>query len=199
MLNKIQSAYFYYDKKTRFLVFGLFVNYAFMFYKVIFGFKTFFFLLVLCLLLLLSFLKDKNQVFLERKIVTLKILPKVFTELVKKEYLVCNNPVLAFFVLQLFFCFCFLIEKDHEEIRALPGLGIFYVFFRMFIVPYLIFRTDFTQQDFKKFGICFLDYFNKTKVLDQKEFITSRIFLLFILFFNLCFLCKQIFQIYGDF
>ena len=95
MLNKIQSAYFYYD--------GLFVNYTFMFYKVIFGFKTFLFFLVLCLLtiLLLSFLKD--QVFLERKIVTLKILPKVFTELVKKEYLVCT--CLLFLFCNFFFVF----------------------------------------------------------------------------------------------
>lgn len=142
---------------------------------------------ILSVFLALIYLRNKTENFLERMIIRYGFFPKTFYILISLFYWFCLNPILTFFLLNLGFYSLF-VWKDCFTVSLIMGALIFRC---VILVTFLVFRGLFDKND----NICLIfNHFSSYCVIfeemSERRIILSRLFLLFVLFFDICFFFK---------
>lgn len=144
---------------------------------------------ILSVFLPLIYLRNKTERFLERMIIRYGFFPKTFNLLISLEYWFCLNPILTFFLLNLGFYSLF-VWKDCFTVSLIMGALIFRC---VILVPFLVFRGVFDKNDIICSNLIF-NHFSSYCVIFQemleRRIILSPLFLLFVLFFDICFFFK---------
>lgn len=186
-------------KKNRFIVFGISLNMCLFIYRitllynhkgslvsieknlqVIIKILEYGFIFFLSVILCSLYLKKKKEENLDKIIVKFKFFPKIFFFLIKIEFFLTNNPILAIFLIVISVCICFL-QIGTDSKNQFFVFFLFSFFRTVFLVPYLFFRSTFDQKDFKGinlFSMNFLRYGIFLKKTQQESLRTSRALLL---------------------